>query len=202
MDLTFDYKARFIELLVNTKRNGVNEVIKGLETLGFFDAPASSKHHLAEKGGLVKHSLNVYAQAVAIANAQLDLNINLSSRLRPDSLAIVSLLHDVCKADIYKQEIKHRKNKDGKWEDYYGYTQDYSTLPLGHGEKSVIWLLRMGLELTEDEILAIRWHMANWDMSDLFEARGNFAAACNKCPLLSVLIAADEHATRITENPC
>ena len=202
MDLTFDYKARFIELLVNTKRNGVNEVIKGLETLGFFDAPASSKHHLAEKGGLVKHSLNVYAQAVAIANAQLDLNINLSSRLRPDSLAIVSLLHDVCKADIYKQEIKHRKNKDGKWEDYYGYTQDYSTLPLGHGEKSVIWLLRMGLELTEDEILAIRWHMANWDMSDLFEARGNFAAACNKCPLLSVLIAADELATRITENPC
>ena len=192
-------KETFIVLLRETNRAGVDKVVEGLEKLGFFDAPASSKHHLAEKGGLVKHSLNVCYQAEAIANAQIGLNPNLSKRLPSDSVRIVALLHDVCKSEIYKPELKHRKNPDGRWEDYYGYTQDYSYCPLGHGEKSVIRLLRMGLDLTNDEILAIRWHMAGWDLADSYEAKGNFNAACEKSPLLSILIAADELATRISE---
>lgn len=194
-----DYKAKFIEELKSTKREGVDKVIEGLEKLGFFTAPASSKHHLAEKGGLVKHSLNVYAQAMAITSAQIEIKPELTERIPLDSIAIVSLLHDVCKAEIYKPELKHRKNPDGRWEDYNGYTADYSYCPMGHGEKSVIRLLRMGLDLTNDEILAIRWHMGGWDLVDSFEAKGNFSAACEKCPLLSVLIAADELATRIME---
>lgn len=192
------YKAKFVEALLATKREGVDKVIEGLERLGFFDAPASSKHHLAEKGGLVRHSLNVYVQALAIAEAQIGLKDGIAERLKPDSIAIAALLHDVCKADIYKAEVKHRK-VDGKWEDYLGYTADYTRCPLGHGEKSVIRLMMMGLKLTADEILAIRWHMAAWEMADSYEAKGNFAAACDKCPLLSVLIAADELATRIME---
>ena len=56
------------------------------------------------------------------------------------------------------------------------------------------------LELTEDEIYAIRWHMSAWDLSDYRESRDSFGRACDKCPLLSVIIAADELATRITEN--
>ena len=195
-----DYKAKFIEVLKSTNREGIDKVLEGLEKLGFFDAPASSKHHLAEKGGLVRHSLNVYAQTMAIANAQIELKPELAERLSPGSIAIVALLHDVCKAEIYKSELKHRKDPEtGRWEDYLGYTQDYSHCPMGHGEKSVIRLLRMGLDLTNDEILAIRWHMGRWDLVDSFEAKGNFNAACEKCPLLSVLIAADELATRIME---
>jgi hypothetical protein len=194
-----DYKARFVECLKDTRIENLDKFVECLETLGFFDAPASSKHHLAEKGGLVRHSLNVYAQALAIAQVQTELYPDLAKRLPIESIARVSLLHDVCKAEIYKPELKHRKNADGKWEDYYGYATDYSQMPLGHGEKSVIRLLRMGVNLTNDEILAIRWHMANWDMADTFEAKGNFNATCDKCPLLSVLIAADELATRISE---
>ena len=189
----------FKDMLLSTKRGGVENVLEGLEKLGFFKAPASSKHHLAEEGGLVEHSLNVYDQACAIRHAEIQLHPELAERLPDDSLIIVSLLHDVCKAEIYKSELKHRKNADGRWEDYTGFTPDYSAMPLGHGEKSVIRLLRMGLELTNDEILAIRWHMANWDLADSFEAKGNFNAACEKCPLLSILIAADGLATRITE---
>ena len=199
MSKEIDYKAKFIEALADTKRKGIDKVIEGLEKLGFFDAPASSKHHLAEKGGLVKHSLNVYVQALSIAEAQIGIKPDLDKKLPPESIAIAALLHDVCKADIYKSELKRRKNPDGRWEDYYGFTADYTHCPLGHGEKSVIRLLRMGLELTNDEILAIRWHMAGWDLVDSFEAKGNFNAACEKCPLLSVLIAADELATRIME---
>ena len=194
-----DHKAVFIEQLLQVDRGNLDKVVESLEKIGFFDSPASAKHHLAEPGGLVKHSLNVYRQALAIAKAQSELDPEVEKRLPKDSLAIVSLLHDVCKAGVYKEELKHRKNSDGRWEDYIGYTADYSSQPLGHGEKSVIRLLRMGLNLTNDEILAIRWHMGGWDLADSYEAKGNFSSACERCPLLSVLIAADELATRITE---
>ncbi len=41
------------------------------------------------------------------------------------------------------------------WTDVSGYDVDYSNFPVGHGEKSVIVLLRSGLDLTDDEIIAI-----------------------------------------------
>ena len=196
---TIDLKARFIELLKSTNRKGVDAVVAGLDKIGFFSAPASSKHHLAVAGGLVHHSLNVYAQAVAIRDAQVALRPDIESHLPLESVIIASLLHDICKADIYKQVEKFRKDANNKWEKYNAFDVDYTACPLGHGEKSVIRLLRMGLELTTDEIAAIRWHMAAWELSDSYEAKGNFGAACDKYPLLSVLIAADELATRITE---
>ena len=194
-----DLKARFIELLKSTNRNGVDVVIAGLDKLGFFNAPASTKHHLAEPGGLLKHSLNVYTQAVAIRDAQIALRPELAESVPLESVILVALLHDVCKAEIYKTVKKNRKDENGKWEQYDAYESDYTHCPLGHGEKSAIRLLRMGLELTNDEIAAIRWHMAEWDLVDSYEAKGNFHAACDKYPLLPIIIAADELATRILE---
>jgi len=189
----------FKKILRDTNRNGVEAVIEGIEKLGFFTAPASSKYHLAEDGGLCQHSLNVYMQADAIRTAQIRLDASLEAKLPLDSLAIVSLLHDVCKSDVYKKDKKWRKDKEGKWEQYDAYDIDYTANPLDHGVKSVVVLLRMGLELREEEIAAIRWHMAGWDLSDYREARDCFGKACDKYPLLSVLITADELATRITE---
>lgn len=196
---TIDNTARFIELLKSTNRPGVDAVIDGLEKLGFFKAPASSKHHLAEEGGLVVHSLNVYAQASLLREVQAGLRPDLAEKIPEESVIIVSLLHDICKSDVYKQVEKFRKDKDNKWEKYLAYESDYTLCPLGHGEKSVIRLLRMGLELNNDEIAAIRWHMAGWDLVDSYEAKGNFNAACDKYPLLPIIIAADELATRILE---
>lgn len=191
----------FKKILRTTNRDGVENVIKGLEMLGFFNAPASSRHHLAEEGGLCQHSLNVYCQMDAIRTAQIRLDASMEEKLPMDSVIIVSLLHDVCKSEIYKKVEKFRKDKNGQWERYNAWDFDYSHCPLGHGEKSVIRLMRMGLHLDDAEIAAIRWHMAGWDLSDSREARDNFGKACEKFPLLSVLIAADELATRITEVP-
>lgn len=193
-------KKLFEQLLLGTGRKGVDNVLEGIEKLGFFKAPASARHHLAEEGGLLQHSLNVYEQAVLIRALEVQKNPDLGGRLWPESVVIAALLHDVCKADVYKQVEKFRKDAEGRWEKYLAYESDHSHCPLGHGEKSVIRLMRMGLDLTEDEIYAIRWHMAGWDLSDYRESRDSFGKACDKCPLLSVIIAADELATRITEN--
>lgn len=192
-------KELFTQLLIGTGRNGIEKVIEVLDKLGFFNAPASSRFHLAEEGGLLQHSLNVYEQAMQIRAVQVKMFPKLNNRLCKDSIAIAALLHDVCKAEVYKQVEKFRKDKDNRWEKYLVYENDQSYCPLGHGEKSVIRLLLIGLDLTEDEIYAIRWHMAAWDLSDYRDSRDSFGKACDKCPLLSVIIAADELATRITE---
>ena len=191
-------KDRFCEILRRTGRAGVETVLAELDQLGFFSAPASTRFHLAEEGGLCQHSLNVYDEAMLVKVLQCRLRPNLEPKLDGVSVAVAALLHDVCKAEVYKTEIKHRK-VNGKWEDYLGYVPDYSALPLGHGEKSVIRLLRWGFELTDEEMMAIRWHMHAWSLSDSPEDGANFNKANERCPLLAVLIAADGLAAHILE---
>ena len=191
-------KDRFCEILRRPGRAGVETVLAELDQLGFFSAPASTRFHLAEEGGLCQHSLNVYDEAMLVKVLQCRLRPNLEPKLNDVSVAVAALLHDVCKAEVYKTEIKHRK-VNGKWEDYLGYVPDYSALPLGHGEKSVIRLLRWGFELTDEEMMAIRWHMHAWSLSDSPEDGANFNKANERCPLLAVLIAADGLAAHILE---
>lgn len=190
-------KGRFVETLVATARPGVENVIEGLEKLGFFEAPASTRFHGCVPGGLLAHSLNVYDQAILLRDMEVKVRPDLAGVLTDDSIAVAALLHDVCKAEIYKEVVKFRKDKNNQWEKYKTYGVDYSDLPLGHGEKSVIRLLRLGLELTDDEMLAIRWHMQGFDLSDSAEARANYTSACAKAPLVTVIMAADLLASHV-----
>ena len=150
------YKSEFIEILKDTGRENIDYVIEDLEDLGFFEAPASSKNHFNFEGGLVEHSLNVYKIAIMLKEQMIKLRPDIVNRIPDDSIAIAALLHDVCKADIYKKVVKKVKNEIGVWEPQESYNIDYSNFPLGHGEKSVIILLRSGLDLSDDEIIAIR----------------------------------------------
>ena len=80
------------------------------------------------------------------------------------------------------------------------YSVDYSELPLGHGEKSVIRLLQIGFALTQDEILAIRWHMTAWELPfQSNEAKANLNEAKQQCPLLTIIQTADGLASAILE---
>jgi len=193
-------KARFILALQSTRRKGIENVIEKLEELGFFSAPASTVFHLNVEGGLLQHSLNVYDEALMLREQQIRLRPAVAERIPADSVIIAALLHDVCKAEIYKKAIKSRKNAEGYWEKYEGYEVDTSAFPCGHGEKSVIQLLRWGLEMTDDEILAIRWHMGPWDLAfQSAEQKGSQNAAKTGTPLLSILCHADGLAAAILE---
>lgn len=194
-------KDQFIETLTATNRKGIDMVISKLEELGFFEAPASSRFHLSCKGGLAEHSMNVYEAAAMLREQIIRLKPELEAQLPMESVAICSLLHDACKTDIYKEGILSRKNEDGFWEKYVGYSVDYNMgLPLGHGEKSVILLLSWGLELTPEEMLAIRWHMTAWDMPmQSAEHKESFNAAKAKTPLVSLIQSADGIATGLLE---
>lgn len=134
------------------KRPGAAELLAWLETTDFFEAPASTKYHGAYPGGLVEHSLNV-CRELASSDA--------AKSATTESLILCSLLHDVCKANYYAVV-----GSNGNGETIY---QVIDQFPFGHGEKSV-YLISRFMHLSDEEALAIRWHMGPYD-----EAAGSYA---------------------------
>ena len=161
------------------QRPGAAGLLEWMESNGFFEAPASKGHHGAYPGGLAAHSVNVFERLGEIAskeNRQPEI-------LRTETIAVVGLLHDICKINEYKKV-------DG------GYQMTHN-FPAGHGEKSVILIMRH-MQLTDEEILAIRWHMGQYD----FYARGggyDLDNAFHQCKLAVMLHLADMMATHFNE---
>ena len=193
-------QQEFEALLRSTGREGIEYVIEDLEKDGFFEAPASSGHHLNIQGGLCQHSLNVCKAGLMIWEGLKTLDPSGVNNAKRESVIIATLLHDVCKTDIYKRTVKKRKNKLGQWEDSEGYRVSYKDFPMGHGEKSVIMLLCSGLERHDDEMLAIRWHMGAWGINmNSYEDQRNYDTARQKYPLCSIIQSADSLAAAIME---
>ncbi len=201
--MPIDIKAnreRFIQILRDTNRENMDYVIEDLDSWGFFDAPASARNHFNFPGGLAMHSLNVYDMAMAVRSAIIPLRPDMEKALNPDSIAIAALLHDVCKTDIYRKTRRKQRNEIGVWEEIEGYEVDYSNLPVGHGEKSVIMLLRSGLDLEDEEIFAIRWHMGPWDLpAQSIEMDKSYRKAHDRSPLVALIHTADTLAAQILE---
>lgn len=194
-------RQQFIDKLKSTGRQGIDNVIEYLDRVGFFSAPASVNRHLSQDGGLLEHSFNVLKMAEMLRLQVITVRPDYEDRLPEDSITIAALLHDVCKSNIYHRIKKWRKDENDRWEQYDSYDSDYSRFPIGHGEKSVIMLLKLGLELSNDEIIAIRWHMGAWNLPmHSFEDKSNISAAFDNCPLAVIIHTADYMATHIIEN--
>lgn len=195
-------KEEFIELLKSTGREGVDDLLEYLEEgkNDFFRAPASTRFHLNEEGGLCQHSLNVCHAGLKLRELAIAERPDLVSDLSRESVIVVTLLHDINKSDIYKPTMKKVKGAFGIWEEVPGYDVDYSNLPLGHGEKSAIMALLGGLEIYEEELIAIRWHMTAWDLAfQSPEAKNNINTARDNYPLVALLQLADGMAANIFE---
>ncbi len=166
------------------KRPGGPELLEWLESTDFFEAPASTRHHGSYPGGLVAHSLNVCQELMA----------SMTCDASTESRVVCALLHDVCKIGVYHPETKRRRDAaTGRWEDYQGYTFR-DPFPFGHGEKSV-YLISRFIRLTDEEALAIRWHMGAYDDA----ARGGsrtLSEAMSVSPLVYELHAADMRASQ------
>jgi hypothetical protein len=193
-------QERFCSILRQTNRENIEFVIEDLTSMGFFDAPASARNHYNYAGGLVEHSLNVYDMAIALRKSIIELRPDMAAKLNEDSIAIAALLHDVCKTDIYRLVTRKEKNEIGVWEDVQRYEVDYTNFPIGHGEKSVVMLLRSGLDLEDEEIFAIRWHMGAWDLPmQSIEAEKSFRKAQERSPLVALIHTADTLSAQILE---
>lgn len=209
---TEENKKRFLELLQSIDRPGMDGVIKYLANSDFFTAPASTKFHMSVEGGLVQHSLNVYD--CLMAKKQAPIWKNVLDKYSNETLTLVSLLHDVCKANTYITTPKNIKSyeeadimaanpKDIKsdsqgqfvWKTVLGFAFE-EQMPIGHGEKSVIILLNH-IRLTTDEMLAIRWHMG---FAEPKEAWNSLGKCMDMSPLVIALHHADMEAQHLIES--
>lgn len=160
-------------------------MVEWLTKSDFFTAPASTKFHGSYEGGLVEHSLNVLTELMTSKNA---------SQFSRESIIKVALLHDICKANFYVVDYRNAKI-DGQWErvPYYTVKDDF---PYGHGEKSVLLASRF-LRLSEEETMAIRWHMGAFD--EAVKGGFNLSQVYEKYPLALELHIADMRATYLVE---
>lgn len=181
---SFDKAVEYI------KREGINELITWLETeTDYFTAPASTNFHGNYEGGLMQHSLNVARFALHNLNMMVKEKPELES-LR-ESVVICGLFHDLCKTNTYFLDKKWTKDDAGKWKDYIGYKVN-DAFPLGHGEKS-LYLISKFIKLTDEEALAIRWHMGATEISTMIaNTAQNYAySAALDYPLVNLIISAD-----------
>lgn len=193
-------QEEFCSLLRSTGREGVEGLIEDITNQGFFEAPASAGHHLNVEGGLAQHSLNSCKAALAVWEGMKTVEPTLANEVTRESIIIATLLHDLCKIDIYRRSVKKRKNALGQWEDSEGYKVTYRNFPMGHGEKSVILALCSGIELSDAEMLAIRWHMGAWGVNqNSFEDCRNYDAARKLYPLVAIVQTGDSLAAAIME---
>ena len=152
-------KDRFIELYNKyITREGSDKLLEYLlsKNSDFFDAPASTRFHGSYKGGLLEHSLNVYdclKSYLDTERAKETFKLEFSE----ETIAIVSLLHDLCKINIYKPGVRNVKGEDGTWRQVDTFEFD-DRLPYGHGEKSV-YIISGFIRLSREEAFAIRYHM-------------------------------------------
>ncbi len=187
-------KERFISIFKEKiTREGSRELLNYLcsESCDFFIAPASTRYHGAEIGGLCRHSLNVYdclCDQLARRRMKDDYGIHYSE----ESIAIAALLHDLCKINFYRVESRNVK-KNGVWEAVPYYTIE-DNLPYGHGEKSV-YIISAYMRLTRDEAFAIRYHMGFSGPED----KNQIGRALEMFPLAFALNVADMEAAYFME---
>ena len=168
------------------KRDGATALKDWLQKSDFATAPASTRYHGSHPGGLLEHSLNVYHRLKHLVETCWPDDNPPSD----ETIAIVSMMHDLCKVNFYAVEMRNRKNEYGQWEQYPFYIVD-DQLPYGHGEKSV-YILSGFMKLTREEAFAIRFHMGDYTDQNTNKAFRMF-------PLALLLHQADEQATSLDD---
>lgn len=183
-------KTEFIEIYqAYIKRDGAKEFLDYLcsNKSDFFTAPASTRFHGSYPEGLVEHSINVYhcLKDYLSRNRVKDMY---GMDYDDETIALVALLHDVCKINVYKTSYRNKK-VNGEWQQvpYYEFEDE---MPYGHGEKSV-YMISPFMKLTREEAFAIRYHMG---FSNEDPAR-NVGYTFEHFPLAFALSTADMEAT-------
>ena len=189
-----DAKKRFIQLFQDKiKREGSEKLLEYLlsKNSDFFTAPSSTRYHNSFEGGLVEHSLNVY-DCLCDYLSRNRCKEQYKMQYSEESIAIVALLHDLCKINCYKKSMRNQK-VDGEWIQVPYYEFD-DQMPYGHGEKSV-YIISGFMRLTREEAFAIRYQMGFSNNDDVRSVGYTF----EHFPLAFALSVADMEASYYLE---
>lgn len=191
-------KETFIKLCHQwIKRDGIDELLEWLETTDFYEAPASTRFHLMCAGGLCIHSMNVFNRLKLECETEglFEYKTAEDTQKLMESIAIVALFHDVCKANFYKISERNVKNEYGVWEKVLYYAIENQGILVGHGYKSARIINRY-INITDEEYMAVVHHMGYSSDDNI----GNVSEIFGKSELTLLLHIADTKATFIDEN--
>lgn len=194
-------KERIIELLMAMERPGMDKLVAHMEEMGFFEAPCSTRFHLAKKGGLAEHSYNVFTIASDLGDILMGEAGKMPKELA-DSVTICALLHDIGKAGQYGKPayvpnmLKGRESKPNPDPAPYQSTKkpfetNTDLLPVEH-EVRALQILSQYIPLTEEESFAILMHNGMYGPFK-YQLQGK------ETPLYLILHMADMWASRVTE---
>lgn len=195
-DRVNENRNRFIEIYrTYIKREGADRLLAYLEKSDFFTAPSSTRFHCSYEGGLCEHSLNVYdclKDYLSRDFVRNRYNLNPSE----EKIAIVALLHDLCKVNTYVVSMRNKKDENGQWVQvpFYEFKEKFNYG--SHGGKS-IFIIQEFMKLDPDEQVAINCHMGAYDrMPGDFSLNNAYA----QFPLALALHIADVESTVILEH--
>lgn len=176
------------------QREGIDKLLEFIKKSDFFVAPSSTRFHLCCEGGLCLHSINVFNRLVREVESEWG-NVK-DSPYSMETLALVSLMHDLCKIDFYVKDIRNVK-VNGQWVPTEFYKID-DKLPIEHGFKSQ-YILRSYVNLTREESVAIMSHMGGFD-STVKGGSYSISNSFKMFPLALLLHVADLKASNLDEN--
>ena len=195
-DRVTENKNRFMEIYkTHIKREGADRLLTYLEKSDFFTAPSSTRFHCSYEGGLCEHSLNVYdclKDYLSRDFVRNRYNLNPSE----EKIAIVALLHDLCKVNTYVVSMRNKKDENGQWVQvpFYDFKEKFNYG--SHGGKS-IFIIQEFMKLDPEEQVAINCHMGAYDrMPGDFSLNNAYA----QFPLALALHIADVESTVILEH--
>lgn len=137
----------------------ITACIDWLQLTDFYTAPASTMYHESFTGGLLEHTLNVVDQISELIWINKFLGVKLSDAV------LVALVHDWCKIGYYEPYTKNVKNAQGQWEVQTAFKVSSNPLTCyGHGVSSMAIAMRF-FSLTDEQQLAIRWHMGEYNVA-------------------------------------
>ncbi len=148
---------------IEFKRNP-EKLLEFLTEGDFFICPGSVNHHGNFQGGLYQHCKSVY-KVLSHLNKLLDQK----DRFSDETIFYTAFCHDLCKIGNYHIIKKWKKDEHNQWQSYDGY-QEVDEFPCGHATKSIILAMPL-VELTKEEMVAIRYHMGSFMETDYYSGR-------------------------------
>lgn len=199
MDLEKNYRKYVKYLKAYIKRDGLDKLLTWLDHSDAIEAPASTQYHMSVPGGFIQHSLNVFNRLIRLIMEEYgDIE---NSPYSKETIALVSLLHDISKINFYEVSLRNVKNpQTGQWEHvpYFTVRTEENRLIFGTHEENSVYMLNQFFKLSYEEALAVRWHGGCGTSNDP-SSQGKMMEAYRASTLALLLHFADMQATCIDE---
>lgn len=178
-DRIYQNKVRYLELLAKLGID-LTKLTKYLDSIDYFNKPASTQYFRAYPGGLCSYALDLFNELAQLANAYFP------GRYTEADIIKVALFKDIYKAELYEPYNKNVKDDiTGKWYSQLAYRYKEVRPTYGDLGFNAYMITRHFIDLTDEQIEAIT------QVNSEKTYNGDIHAICRTYPLVTLTKMAD-----------